>query len=148
MHARTNEQWARDPGDRFIPGRPNETGEQAFVLAESEARRQIGLKQASGFYRKALETAMFPEGLSRVLNFSAPSVKQETPADCPVPDGVRRVAAEPLTILDLPNFRDDFYLNLLDWSSEDVVTVACGRSVYLFCPSPVSPRNLCPRLSF
>lgn len=38
----------------------------------------------------------------------------------------------PDRILDAPAIVDDYYLNLLDWSSRNVVAVALGTTVYLW----------------
>lgn len=38
----------------------------------------------------------------------------------------------PYKVLDAPDLQDDFYLNLLDWSSKDILAVGLGSSVYLW----------------
>jgi cell division cycle 20-like protein 1 (cofactor of APC complex) len=38
----------------------------------------------------------------------------------------------PYKVLDAPNLIDDFYLNLLDWGSANVVAVGLGPDVYLW----------------
>jgi cell division cycle protein 20 (cofactor of APC complex) len=35
-------------------------------------------------------------------------------------------------VLDAPGLRDDYYLNLLDWSVHNVLAVALGRTLYLW----------------
>lgn len=35
-------------------------------------------------------------------------------------------------VLDAPDLLDDYYLNLLDWSSSNVLAVALGNTVYLW----------------
>jgi len=49
----------------------------------------------------------------------------------------RSIPSEPTLMLDVPNFQDNFYLNLLDWSSDDVISIAAGKSVYLYDVSKV-----------
>jgi cell division cycle protein 20 (cofactor of APC complex) len=44
----------------------------------------------------------------------------------------RNIASTPERILDAPALIDDFYLNLMDWSAENVLAVALSESVYLF----------------
>jgi len=41
--------------------------------------------------------------------------------------------------LDAPNLNDDFYLNLVDWSAQNILAVALGPSVYIWnaCDSTV-----------
>lgn len=37
-----------------------------------------------------------------------------------------------LQVLDAPSLQDDFYLNLVDWSSQNVLAVGLGSCVYLW----------------
>lgn len=46
--------------------------------------------------------------------------------------GSRYIPTNPERILDAPDIINDYYLNLLDWSSANIVTVALGSSVYLW----------------
>mmetsp|Transcript_64557 Transcript_64557/g.154226 ORF Transcript_64557/g.154226 Transcript_64557/m.154226 type:complete len:464 (-) Transcript_64557:22-1413(-) len=43
----------------------------------------------------------------------------------------RDVPSKPYRILDAPQIRDDFYLNLLDWSSLNLIAVGLGDSVFI-----------------
>jgi cell division cycle protein 20 (cofactor of APC complex) len=45
---------------------------------------------------------------------------------------MRHIPSAATRILDAPDLLDDYYLNLLSWSSTDVVAVALGPSVYLW----------------
>ena len=38
----------------------------------------------------------------------------------------------PYKVLDAPELADDFYLNLVDWGSANVLAVGLGDSVYLW----------------
>lgn len=44
----------------------------------------------------------------------------------------RTVSKVPFKVLDAPDLQDDFYLNLVDWSSSNVLGVGLGKSVYLW----------------
>ena len=44
----------------------------------------------------------------------------------------RHVPSAPERILDAPDMVDDYYLNLMDWSSNNLLAVALGPSVYLW----------------
>jgi len=44
---------------------------------------------------------------------------------------VRKISKSPYKVLDAPQIRDDFYLNVLDWSANNIVSVALENSVYL-----------------
>ena len=38
----------------------------------------------------------------------------------------------PYKVLDAPDLQDDFYLNLIDWSHQNLLAVGLGPSVYLW----------------
>ena len=50
---------------------------------------------------------------------------------------------EPFKILDLPELMDNYYLNLLDWSSTNILAVALRRTVYLYNASTGNIDELC-----
>ncbi|XP_077247403.1 B-type cell cycle switch protein ccs52A-like [Tasmannia lanceolata] len=56
------------------------------------------------------------------------------------PKTPRKVARSPYKVLDAPALQDDFYLNLVDWSSHNVLAVGLGNCVYLWnaCSSKVT----------
>ena len=51
----------------------------------------------------------------------------------------RKIPKNPFKVLDAPSLQDDYYLNLIDWSHNNVIAVALGSSVYLWsaCTSKV-----------
>lgn len=44
----------------------------------------------------------------------------------------RTIPTNPERILDAPEFRDDYYLNLMDWSSTNFLAVALNKEMYLW----------------
>ncbi len=52
---------------------------------------------------------------------------------------LRKINKMPYKVLDAPQLQDDFYLNLVDWSSQNVLAVGLNRSVYIWsaCTSQV-----------
>lgn len=46
-------------------------------------------------------------------------------------------------MLDAPELQDDFYLNLVDWSSENVLSVGLGSCVYLWSACTSQVTRLC-----
>lgn len=44
----------------------------------------------------------------------------------------RTISKVPFKVLDAPSLQDDFYLNLVDWSSSNILAVGLGSSVYLW----------------
>lgn len=53
---------------------------------------------------------------------------------------VRKISRVPFKVLDAPCLKDDFYLNLVDWSATNVLSVGLGPCVYLWsaCTSVVT----------
>ncbi|CAN1241981.1 Cell division cycle protein 20 homolog, partial [Linum perenne] len=41
-------------------------------------------------------------------------------------------------ILDAPNIRNDYYVNIIDWGKNNLLAVALGRALYLCEDCPVS----------
>jgi len=52
----------------------------------------------------------------------------------------RKIPKSPFKVLDAPQLTDDFYLNLVDWSNQNVLAVGLGSCVYLWsaCTSKVT----------
>ncbi len=59
------------------------------------------------------------------------------------PAANRHIPLAPEKILDAPELMDDYYLNLLDWSSSNVLAVALGQTVYLWNAATGSIEQLC-----
>eukprot|EP01111_Echinosteliopsis_oligospora_P004353 TRINITY_DN1699_c0_g1_i1.p1 TRINITY_DN1699_c0_g1~~TRINITY_DN1699_c0_g1_i1.p1 ORF type:complete len:546 (-),score=61.44 TRINITY_DN1699_c0_g1_i1:144-1781(-) len=55
----------------------------------------------------------------------------------------RKISKAPLKVLDAPNIQDDFYLNLVDWSSQNLIAVGLGSSVYLWNAATEKASKLC-----
>ena len=49
----------------------------------------------------------------------------------------------PYKVLDAPALQDDFYLNLVDWSSLNVLAVGLGTCVYLLSACTSKVTKLC-----
>lgn len=55
----------------------------------------------------------------------------------------RKISKMPFKILDAPELQDDFYLNLVDWSSTNILSVGLGFSVYLWSACTSQVTRLC-----
>lgn len=62
----------------------------------------------------------------------------ETPRKQP-----RYVNKVPFKVLDAPDLQDDFYLNLVDWGSSNVLGVGLGSSVYMWNSQSGRVTKLC-----
>ncbi len=59
------------------------------------------------------------------------------------PQSARKIAKQPFKVLDAPSLQDDFYLNLVDWSAQNVLAVGLGPSVYLWAAHTGKVTKLC-----
>ncbi|EJD08195.1 WD40 repeat-like protein [Fomitiporia mediterranea MF3/22] len=96
---------------------------------------------------------------SRSSNPSTPTRRLDTPTDevyslSPVRAESRRllespqrklrtVCKTPYRVLDAPDLADDFYLNLVDWSSTNILGVGLGSCVYLWTAHTAVVSKLC-----
>jgi len=55
----------------------------------------------------------------------------------------RQISKNPFKVLDAPELQDDFYLNLVDWSSQNVLSVGLGACVYLWSACNSQVTRLC-----
>jgi cell division cycle 20-like protein 1 (cofactor of APC complex) len=55
----------------------------------------------------------------------------------------RQLPKSPFKVLDAPALQDDFYLNLIDWSNNNLLSVGLGNCVYLWSPSGGKVHKLC-----
>jgi len=55
----------------------------------------------------------------------------------------RKIAREPFKVLDAPALQDDFYLNLVDWSSANVLSVGLNSCVYMWSACTGRVTKLC-----
>ncbi|WFD29896.1 substrate-specific activator of APC-dependent proteolysis [Malassezia sp. CBS 17886] len=55
----------------------------------------------------------------------------------------RSVSSVPYKVLDAPELADDFYLNLVDWSNQDVLGVGLGKCAYLWSAKTSTVTKLC-----
>ncbi|XP_027875201.1 cell division cycle protein 20 homolog [Xiphophorus couchianus] len=133
-------------GDRFIPTRNNKQMDVANFLLTKENEPADANPALSIESQKAwsvtlngynIEDAKIlhlggkplnaPEGYQNNLKVLYSQVS--TPASL---KKTRYISSTPDKILDAPGLRNDFYLNLLDWSSRNVLAVALDNSVYLW----------------
>jgi cell division cycle 20-like protein 1 (cofactor of APC complex) len=56
---------------------------------------------------------------------------------------LRKIPKTPYKVLDAPELQDDFYLNLVDWSSTNILAVGLNASVYLWNANTSNVTRLC-----
>lgn len=55
----------------------------------------------------------------------------------------RKINKVPFKVLDAPQLQDDFYLNLVDWSAQNVLAVGLNRAVYIWSACTSQVKKLC-----
>lgn len=71
------------------------------------------------------------------INYTSQSILQ-TPRKQPRP-----ISKVPFKVLDAPELQDDFYLNLVDWGSANILGVGLGSSVYMWNSQSGKVTQLC-----
>ncbi|GAM17015.1 hypothetical protein SAMD00019534_001900, partial [Acytostelium subglobosum LB1] len=137
--------------DRFMPSLSNlDIGH--FNLTKENACPNIE-SALNDYYKDTLATSLFAEQSadlqSKILSFKSKAPVSNTLASAnslrvlysqaKVADiaaapkmSFRQIPQTPERILDAPDIVDDYYLNLLDWSSQNVIAIPLGKTVYLW----------------
>ncbi|CAN6486875.1 unnamed protein product [Victoria cruziana] len=126
--------------DRFIPNRAAmDFCIAQYLMGDSKKEKPPGiLSPLQEAYRKRLKEVCL-KNRTRILAFKSSCPEPAVPFEVsPSPQHFRTVKPRrsiPQSverILDAPELVDDYYLNLLDWSSGDVLAIALGCSLYLW----------------
>lgn len=137
--------------DRFIPlrrassARVDNFGEEISNEMEKKPRRGQQIKETKvtldEMYKKLLldknqnkllsfgdtktsNQLMFKEASNKFFNQKALSKKNKVEN--------RNISKIPFKVLDAPSLQDDFYLNLLEWSPTNILSVALDSSLYMW----------------
>ncbi|KAK4758066.1 hypothetical protein SAY87_019367 [Trapa incisa] len=143
---------SRENLDRFIPNRSAMDFDYAhYMLTERKGKENptAASSPSREAYRKQLAET-FNMNRTRILTFKN---KPPTPVD-PIPHDFtsaqpskaaksrRYIPQTSERTLDAPDLVDDYYLNLLDWGSSNVLSIALGNTVYLWDASSGSTSEL------
>ncbi|KAF9625209.1 hypothetical protein IFM89_020766 [Coptis chinensis] len=139
--------------DRFIPNRSAMDFDYAhYMLTEARKGKEnpVASSPAKEAYRKQL-AEVFNMNRPRILAFknkpppAAESLFPEPASTFHQAKPVKPRRSIPQTserTLDAPEILDDYYLNLLDWSSSNILAIALGNTVYLWDASTASTSEL------
>ncbi|CAJ1072248.1 cell division cycle protein 20 homolog [Xyrichtys novacula] len=134
-------------GDRFIPTRNGKQMDVAsFLLTKENEPMDINNPAATFESQKAWSLSLNGYNVEEAkilhlggkplharegyqINLKVPYSQVTNPASV---KKTRYISSTPNIILDVPDLRNDFYLNLFDWSSRNVLAVALHNSVYLW----------------
>ncbi|KAK9474141.1 WD40-repeat-containing domain protein [Dipodascopsis tothii] len=144
-------------GDRFIPNRaasaPSISRLETAPAAPSPAADGAAYQAdpAALAYQSQVAEACGISLNTRILAFQPPAPQSSKPIDLrsqynrplkPVSSQSRRkLPSAPERVLDAPGMRNDYYLNLLDWSVKNTVAVALDESLYMW--NPVTAATQC-----
>jgi cell division cycle 20-like protein 1 (cofactor of APC complex) len=109
------------------------TGAQRTALAQKETKNLFQYR-VNAISQTACESS--PYSLSPVGCKSQRLLRSPRKA-------VRKIPRIPFKVLDAPELQDDFYLNLVDWSSQNILSVGLGSCVYLWSACTSQVTRLC-----
>ncbi|EXC21080.1 Anaphase-promoting complex subunit cdc20 [Morus notabilis] len=137
------------PGDRFIPNRSLMDLDQAHSLLTNRTKSQRN-SSFNEMYRRKVEAKLTldSEGKPfRMLVFRGSPKSSRKSIRC-VDEmrqdeeeelqkhtkhyNLRRLPKVEARILDAPNIKNDFYMNILDWGNNSLIAVALGSELYLW----------------
>ncbi|KAI8770414.1 cell division cycle protein 20 [Biomphalaria glabrata] len=133
--------------DRFIPCRSTTDMEYGHYALMKKCEDDVENETANGNenkqeYQEQLKEAMEVKDC-KILNFRTKAPAASNSNNLHVLYSCGKVGAkqstssrfipkEPDRILDAPEMLDDYYLNLMDWSQNNILTVALGNGVFLW----------------
>ncbi|XP_053690665.1 cell division cycle protein 20 homolog [Sabethes cyaneus] len=114
-----------DGGETLVPNQTSpKNAERIKILSEAMKGCDISNKRILSYQTKA------PAAPDGHMNPHKVVYSMKTPMS--TKSGSRFIPNAPERILDAPDIINDYYLNLMDWSGDNVVAVALGSSVYLW----------------
>jgi len=113
------------------------------IKSQCDERKALSTREGSNLFhyqspRKISENCdpASPYSLSPVSSYSQKLLRSPRKA-------TRKISRIPFKVLDAPELQDDFYLNLVDWSSQNVLSVGLGSCVYLWSACNSQVTRLC-----
>ncbi|KAH8556398.1 quinon protein alcohol dehydrogenase-like superfamily [Umbelopsis sp. PMI_123] len=123
------EDFALDDLQTFSEDSPR-TPRKLFTYGQSRSRNSEEIPvQVDSPYKAKYSTSPIGAVGQRIL---------QSPQKLP-----RQISRTPVKVLDAPELQDDFYLNLVDWGSTDVLAVGLGMCVYLWNATTSKVTKLC-----
>ncbi|XP_044721940.1 anaphase-promoting complex subunit 4 WD40 domain-containing protein [Hirsutella rhossiliensis] len=131
-------------GDRFIPSRSGQDLQASFSLLHEDgspatpSRQKKRTPHGELHFQKTEEANRTFSTLLRAELFESSVIRRPQKPRKP-----RAVSKVPYKVLDAPELADDFYLNLVDWGSANVLGVGLGSSVYMWNAQTSKVNKLC-----
>ena len=104
-------------------------------------------RRVLGYHEQPPAASTSDTTLAQQREFARPLYDQR-PGAIPTATGVttnktRRIRTEPIQMLDATAMRDDFYLNLLSWSSQNKLAIALDNTTYIWNPDTSEVTTVC-----
>lgn len=122
-------------GQMQSPSRRESSSSNLFKYRTSKGSRNSTDSQfsSSNEFLTSSPVASFSSNASPFVQKNLHSPKKPT----------RKISKTPFKVLDAPSLQDDYYLNLVDWSHHNILSVALGPSVYLWSACTSKVTKLC-----
>lgn len=149
-------QQTGDKSDRFIPTRSGIDFENSQNMMLEETSDEGCDSEYQKMVTSSLTNQDASERGTRILSYKtkAPAPRdgyqnslkvlysQQVSKKSDLVKPARHIPSAPVRVLDAPDLLDDYYLNLLSWSSTNVLAVALAQSVYLWDATSGSIKEL------
>lgn len=146
--------------ERFLPNRTSSDLHSAFMKLHLEgvSVQASSQDEPHAVYKALLQSQLFGSSVQQqldqrsMLQYSAKALKgkENLPLAEIIDDDMyhplksqRKISKAPYKVLDAPALQDDFYLNLVDWSCQNLLTVGLGPCVYLWSAATSKVTKLC-----
>ncbi|KAH8110537.1 WD40 repeat-like protein [Phellopilus nigrolimitatus] len=124
------------------PERRNNNDASTSALPSTPSRKRLFNFNSPGNSNPATPTRRLDTPADEVYSLSPVRAESRRLLESPRRQ-LRSVCKTPYRVLDAPDLADDFYLNLVDWSSTNVLGVGLGSCVYLWTAHTAAVSKLC-----
>lgn len=136
-----SDQKRKPKQDRFVP---DLVGTKLYNIFKDQKPRQENIRpSSSNKYTELLEEQILKYESKKILRFTGQASKEnnycESNLTLPKPESepkkTRTIPSKPYKELHAPSLRDDFYLNLIDWSSSNQIGAGLKTGVVIWSGS-------------
>lgn len=131
--------------DRFIPSRSYNRA------CHPDSLFPTGSYIPDSQYSHLIKKKLFEEPNGRLVTFGereAEDLDFRSEQSTTYKNAINHKVESPVKVLNIAGFRDDFYLNYLDWSKKGPLAIALGVDVYLYTPESLLEVGSAPFSSY
>uniref|UniRef100_A0A1I7ZQL8 WD_REPEATS_REGION domain-containing protein n=1 Tax=Steinernema glaseri TaxID=37863 RepID=A0A1I7ZQL8_9BILA len=131
-------------GDRYIPRREDWSTRYASISSPLKPPAPPSCHGTTLFNYGSPQKLGLPSSSNFYLNYKNCPLTEESRNLLTSPRKMpRKISKTPFKVLDAPELQSDFYLNLIDWSAENVLAVGLSSAVYLWNATTSQVTKLC-----